>query len=60
MEGDVPHRVFVKGKPFPGLSMSRALGDTLAGQVGVIAVPDVHVYQIRDEDKFVLLCSDGV
>ena len=27
MKNDIPHRVFMKGQPFPGLAMSRAIGD---------------------------------
>ena len=44
MEGDIPHRVFIKGRAYPGLSMSRALGDTIAGAVGVISEPEVNSY----------------
>ena len=61
IEGDVTHRVFVRARPYPGLSMSRALGDTIAASVGVIAEPEVKQYSItQGYDSFVLLCSDGV
>ena len=46
MEGDAPHRVFVRGRPFPGLSMSRSIGDTIAALVGVISEPEVKIYSI--------------
>ena len=46
IEGDFNHRVFVRGRPFPGLSMSRSLGDTIACSVGVIAEPEVKLYPI--------------
>ena len=46
MEGDMPHRVFVRGRPFPGLSMSRSIGDTIAASVGVISEPEVKTYSI--------------
>ena len=60
LPGDISHRVFVKGKDFPGLAMSRALGDLLAQEIGVVCEPETRQYQVTDEDEFVLLCSDGV
>ncbi|PFH31098.1 putative PP2C [Besnoitia besnoiti] len=61
LEGDVPHRVFLKNRLFPGLAMSRAIGDTIATQAGVIPDPEVREYQLVDgRDEFLLICSDGV
>eukprot|EP00341_Mesodinium_pulex_P009212 CAMPEP_0116909832 /NCGR_PEP_ID=MMETSP0467-20121206/14516_1 /TAXON_ID=283647 /ORGANISM="Mesodinium pulex, Strain SPMC105" /LENGTH=66 /DNA_ID=CAMNT_0004585277 /DNA_START=637 /DNA_END=837 /DNA_ORIENTATION=- len=47
LEGDIPHRVFVKGRAFPGLAMSRALGDLIANSVGVSCEPDVAEFEIN-------------
>jgi len=58
--GDIPHRVFLQGKMFPGLAMSRALGDLIGHKAGVICTPEVTDYQIRPEDEFLILASDGV
>eukprot|EP00914_Ancora_sagittata_P022422 GHVO01044611.1.p1 GENE.GHVO01044611.1~~GHVO01044611.1.p1 ORF type:complete len:524 (-),score=62.65 GHVO01044611.1:228-1799(-) len=61
LEGDVPHRVFLKNKLYPGLAMSRAIGDTVGTQAGVIAEPDVTEFDITEgRDKFLVICSDGV
>lgn len=60
LEGDVPHRVFVRGRAFPGLAMSRALGDAIANAVGVSPEPDIAVVKIDAQDEFVILASDGV
>uniref|UniRef100_A0A0G4FRS2 PPM-type phosphatase domain-containing protein n=1 Tax=Chromera velia CCMP2878 TaxID=1169474 RepID=A0A0G4FRS2_9ALVE len=61
LEGDIPHRVFLKGKLYPGLAMSRALGDTVGTQAGVTAEPEVNEYSIEQgKDQLVLVCSDGV
>lgn len=46
-EGDIPHRVYVKKKRFPGLAMSRALGDLIAHSVGVSCEPDVAELDIQ-------------
>jgi len=40
--------------------MSRALGDAIAQKYGVVAVPEVSEYQVQSQDKFVVVCSDGV
>lgn len=57
---DIPHRVFVKGKDYPGLAMSRAIGDSIAHDLGVSSEPEVTEIDVAEEDEFVLLCSDGV
>ena len=59
LEGDIPFRIFQKGKLFPGLAMSRSIGDLKAAAVGVTCVPTVKTYEIEDHEFF-LLCSDGV
>lgn len=46
LEGDIPHRVFVRGRPFPGLAMSRSLGDFIAQMVGVSCEPEVFSHKI--------------
>lgn len=60
LEGDVPHRVFVKGKMYPGLAMSRSLGDTVAASAGVTSNPEVSKTALKPNDRLILVCSDGV
>ncbi|SCP03403.1 protein phosphatase PPM5, putative [Plasmodium malariae] len=61
LEGDIPYRVFLKNKFYPGLAMSRAIGDTIGHQIGIISEPDfIEVNINEDEDILVLICSDGV
>lgn len=59
-EGDIPFRVFKKDMKYPGIAMSRALGDAIAQTVGVTCIPEVSSYEIKYEDQFILVCSDGV
>jgi len=59
LEGDIPYRIFLKGKLFPGLAMSRSIGDLKAVQCGVTCMPDVKTFKI-DKHEFFMLCSDGV
>jgi len=56
----IPYRVYIKGEPYPGLAMSRSLGDFAAKRVGVINEPEIIDLNIEDNDKFIILASDGL
>ena len=44
-----------------GLAMARSLGDFAVKSVGVIAEPEVKVFEIEDDvDEFLIMASDGV
>jgi serine/threonine protein phosphatase PrpC len=60
LDDDIPYRVFFKGKHYPGIAMSRTIGDQLAQTVGVTCIPDVSVFDIEENDEFIVACSDGV
>lgn len=53
-------RVFVKNKDYPGISMSRTLGNSLAQECGVTAVPTIIDLTIGQADAFLVICTDGV
>ena len=55
-----PNRVWVKHKNMPGLAMSRSFGDKIAHSVGVIPEPEIIEYSLLEEDKFIILASDGI
>ncbi|KAF5836988.1 phosphatase 2C-like domain-containing protein [Dunaliella salina] len=55
-----PFRVWLQYAWIPGLAMSRALGDALAHQVGVSSEPDHSVVDLTEDDRFIILASDGV
>lgn len=57
---DGPYRIFKPGETFPGINMSRAFGDTLSQQFGVIAEPELSECDLKDKDLFLLICSDGI
>lgn len=40
-QDDLCHRIYHRGKPYPGLNMSRSIGDLVATSVGVISQPEV-------------------
>ena len=55
-----PYRVWVKGKDYPGLAMSRSIGDLYGKSVGVIPNPGILEYEINKSTKYIIACSDGV
>ena len=55
-----PERVWLKTEDMPGLAMSRSFGDDVAHTVGVISQPEIFEHNFLNEDKFVLLASDGI
>ena len=55
-----PNRVFKIGCTYPGLAMSRSLGDFQAKECGVIAEPLIIEQMIGHKYKYMVICSDGV
>ena len=55
-----PMRVFVRGKDFPGLAMSRSFGDFQSKQYGVINEPTFVEYCLDENCRYIVICSDGV
>ena len=55
-----PFRVWAKGKSYPGLAMSRSIGDMDAKLVGVIPNPEFIEYKIDSKAKYIIVCSDGI
>ena len=56
-----PYRVWFKDEDYPGLAMSRSIGDKLAHKVGVSDIPEIKEYNICDFLPLaVIIASDGV
>ena len=55
-----PYRVYIQGTNFPGLAMSRSIGDLKAKTVGVIPLPGIMEYNVNNFIKYIIICSDGV
>ncbi|CAI2381896.1 unnamed protein product [Moneuplotes crassus] len=55
-----PHRVWHPNFLYPGLAMSRSLGDCIAHQYGVTSDPEITQYKMQAHDKFIILASDGI
>jgi serine/threonine protein phosphatase PrpC len=55
-----PMRVWAKDSDYPGLAMSRSIGDLKGKTVGIIPDPGIFEYDLNKTTKFILVCSDGV
>jgi serine/threonine protein phosphatase PrpC len=45
---------------YPGLSISRSLGDLLSHNIGVSSEPNVRVLELSQHDNFVVIASEGI
>ena len=55
-----PYRIWIKGEQYPGIAMSRSIGDMDAKTVGVIPNPQFIEYTLNSKSKYMLVCSDGI
>ena len=55
-----PFRVWQKGEVYPGIAMSRSIGDFIATKLGVIPEPKFIEEKIDKDTKFIVAASDGV
>ena len=55
-----PCRVWKKGEVYPGIAMSRSVGDFIATSLGVIPEPKFIEEKIDNDCKFIVIASDGV
>ena len=55
-----PERIWLKDENVPGLAMTRSFGDDVAHSIGVISQPEILEYNFVNEDKFIMLASDGI
>ena len=58
--GSGPYRVWIKGETYPGLAISRSIGDLDAKTIGVIPNPQIIEYVINQKTKYIIICSDGI
>lgn len=55
-----PSRIWLKNEDVPGLAVTRAIGDTVANRIGLTYEPYVFSFIPTFEDKWIVVCSDGV
>ena len=59
-EGVGPYRVWKQGEGYPGLAMSRSIGDLVGKKIGVIPNPGIIEYELNENSRYIVVCSDGV
>ena len=55
-----PYRVWVQDEMYPGLAMSRSIGDFIASSVGVIPNPEIIEYSLNKSSEYMIIASDGI
>ena len=61
LSGESKSRIFIKGKYFPGMIITRTIGDQIGNGIGCICTPHVSKFQLqRDIKYYLLICTDGI
>lgn len=55
-----PFRVWKRNEMYPGIAMSRSIGDLMATTLGVIPEPEIIEMELNGSVKFIVIASDGV
>ena len=55
-----PFRVWCKGYDYPGIAISRSLGDKIAELIGVVSDPDILNFDLDNNCKYIIMGSDGL
>ena len=55
-----PDRVYIKGKTYPGLSLSRSIGDLESEKIGIISEPGIIYKKLDSTNKYIVMGSDGL
>ena len=55
-----PFRVWAGKQNYPGIAMSRSIGDLKGKKCGLISEPEIIEYKLDEKCKYMVICSDGV
>lgn len=53
-------RIFKRGEMYPGINMSRSIGDIFAQTLGVSCEPTIKNFTLENDQKFMIIASDGI
>ena len=53
-------RVWEKGEDYPGIAMSRSIGDWVGKKIGVTCEPDISLKYVDQSFRFIVIGSDGI
>lgn len=54
------YRVWMKGEKYPGIAISRTLGDQIAKTIGVVNTPEINEIELTGNECFIIVASDGI
>jgi serine/threonine protein phosphatase PrpC len=57
--GDPP-RIWAQDGDYPGTAFTRSIGDAVSERLGVFAEPEMHSQVLSQDDRFLVIASDGV
>ncbi|KAI8919612.1 phosphatase 2C-like domain-containing protein [Entophlyctis helioformis] len=57
---DGPLRIFKGSLPYPGIVVTRSLGDSVATRLGVLHEPAVQTLALEPQDRCIVLATDGL
>lgn len=57
---DGKSRIYIRTRMYPGLNVSRSIGDLISHQIGVKSEPDIRIHDILQHDKFLVMGSMGL
>ena len=55
-----PFRIWLKGCDYPGIAMSRSIGDQIAHSIGVSSEPEIFNFDINEKCECLVIGSDGI
>ena len=53
-------RIWKKGEKYPGINISRSIGDFIATNLGVISTPNIIEKYLDKETQFIVIVSSGI
>jgi serine/threonine protein phosphatase PrpC len=54
---DGQSRIYIRGRMYPALGISRSFGDLISHQIGVCSEPEIRIHDILLHDKFFVIGS---
>jgi serine/threonine protein phosphatase PrpC len=57
---DGKQRIFLRARMYPGLKVSRTIGDLIPHQIGVISQPQFKTVELTNNDKYFIMGTDGL
>ena len=59
-KSDNQTKVYARARTYPGLPITRSLGDVLAHHIGVTSEPSVVIRNLDSSEKFLTIATDGI